>query len=99
MAVTMQDVARYAAVSTATVSRVLNNPEVVNEETRRQVLDAIKALNYRMNRTARSLRTSRTNRLAIVISDTGDPLVAQILEAFEDAAVRQHYAVQLCISH
>ncbi|WP_052486917.1 substrate-binding domain-containing protein [Gordoniibacillus kamchatkensis] len=51
----IQDVAKLAGVSTATVSRVLNNPESVKNETSRRVMSAIKSLDYTPNRVAKSL--------------------------------------------
>ena len=60
MATSIKDVAREAGVSIATVSRVLNDIDVVNEDTKKKVLDAIKKLGYRPNIVARSLKTQRT---------------------------------------
>jgi len=59
---TLHDVAQLASVSTATVSRTLNNPELVDPETRSRVAAAIQASGYTRNETARSLamRSSRT---------------------------------------
>lgn len=99
MAITMEDVARYAAVSTATVSRVLNSPEVVNEETRQRVLDAIEKLNYRRNPIARSLRTQRAQQVAVVAEMLRDPLLVAILEAFEATAQRHGYSVSFTLTH
>ncbi|WP_291843526.1 LacI family DNA-binding transcriptional regulator [Maricaulis sp.] len=52
---TIKDVADYASVSPMTVSRVLNNQDIVKESTRRRVLEAMRALNYRPNLMARGL--------------------------------------------
>ena len=52
----IKDVARIAKVSTATVSRVISGTDYVSEEVKERVLAAIKSLNYRPNRVARSLR-------------------------------------------
>jgi len=68
----MIDVARLAGVSTATVSRVLNNPELVNEETRQRVMDSIQQLGYRINVAARHLRTNQTRLIAVVIPTISD---------------------------
>ena len=59
MATSIKDVAREAGVSIATVSRVLNDIDVVNEDTKKKVLDAIKKLGYRPNIVARSLKTQK----------------------------------------
>ncbi|NYC92981.1 DNA-binding LacI/PurR family transcriptional regulator [Clostridium acetobutylicum] len=59
MAASIKDVAREARVSIATVSRVLNNVDVVNEETKKKVMEAIKKLDYRPNIVARSLKNAK----------------------------------------
>ena len=69
MAASIKDVAREAGVSIATVSRVLNDIDVVNEETKKKVLEAIKKLGYRPNIVARSLKTHRTRTVGILVPD------------------------------
>ena len=67
MKVKIVDVAREANVSVATVSRVVNNIPLVNEETRERVLAAIKKTGYKPNAIARSLKIQKTNTLGIMI--------------------------------
>ena len=55
---TLQDVARIAGVSTATVSRCLNTPDRVVEETRRKVLQVVRDIGYSPNFSARALARS-----------------------------------------
>lgn len=92
----MLDVARLAGVSTATVSRVLNNPEQVNAATRQRVMDSIQQLGYRINVAARQLRTNQTHLIAVVIPTIAEPVINQVIEAVEDAAVEQGYTLLLC---
>lgn len=99
MTVTMEDVAKQAAVSIATVSRVLNNPELVNRETRERVLSAIQTLNYHVNITARNLRTQRTQNIAVVVPHLNNPLISDILEALEKTALAQGFTTQLCVTY
>lgn len=66
---TILDVAKRAGVSKATVSRVLNNPDIVKEATRRAVFEAIETLNYRPNLLARSLAHNVSNSIGLVVSD------------------------------
>ena len=68
-----KEVAELAGVSTATVSHVLNNTRYVSEETRQKVLDAVEALNYRPNAVARSLATSVTRKIGLVVSEISNP--------------------------
>ena len=56
----VKEIARRAGVSTATVSRVLNNFDSVKEENRQRVLEAVDSMGYQVNVQARSLRTSKS---------------------------------------
>lgn len=66
---TLEQVARLAAVSTATVSRVVNGSPQVSPATRRAVEKAIARLGYVPNRAARTLVTRRTDTIALVVSE------------------------------
>ena len=70
MAVRIIDVAEKAGVSTATVSRVLNDDPRIKEKTRKKVLKAIKETGYRMNNVARSLKTSKTRTVGFLAPRT-----------------------------
>lgn len=70
--VTIADVARHANVSRQTVSNVLNSPEIVREETRERVLQAVEELGYRVSQAARRLRTGRSRLLAVRAEHTQD---------------------------
>lgn len=73
------DVARLAGVSTATVSRVLSRPEMVTEETRQAVMQAVRETGYRMNHAARNLRKGRTGAVVALVPNLGNPFFAKIL--------------------
>lgn len=98
MAASIKDVAREADVSIATVSRVLNDIDVVNEETKKKVLDAIKKLGYRPNIVARSLKTQRTSTIGILIPDISSQFYPEIVRGAEDVANIYNYNVMLCNS-
>lgn len=98
MAVSIKDVAREAGVSIATVSRVLNDIDVVNEETKQKVLDAIKKLGYRPNIVARSLKTQRTKTIGILVPDISSKIYPEIVRGAEDVANIYDYNVILCNS-
>ena len=59
------DIAHAAGVSQATVSRVLRGSPLVNAETRKRVEEAVRALNYKVDRHASSLRTQRAGELLV----------------------------------
>ena len=98
MAASIKDVAKTAGVSIATVSRVLNNIDVVNEDTKRKVLYAIKELGYRPNIVARSLKTQRTKTIGILIPDISSQFYPEIVRGAEDVANIYDYNVILCNS-
>ena len=98
MATSIKDVAREAGVSIATVSRVLNDIDVVNEDTKKKVLDAIKKLGYRPNIVARSLKTQRTKTVGILVPDISSGFYPEIVRGAEDVANIYDYNVILCNS-
>jgi LacI family repressor for deo operon, udp, cdd, tsx, nupC, and nupG len=96
---TIHDVAARAEVSTATVSRVLSNPEKVSEGTRRRVLKAVHQLEYSPNAAAKSLRTLTTRKLLVTVPDIANPFFSLIIQGIEEAALREGYAVVLGDTH
>ncbi|HEV7707987.1 MAG TPA: substrate-binding domain-containing protein [Asanoa sp.] len=74
--------AHRAQVSRQTVSNVLNSPQIVREETRRRVEEAIAALGYRANQAARQMRTGRSQLLAVRIEPTRDGINGSVLDRF-----------------
>ena len=95
-AVTIVDVARQARVSVQTVSRVLNNKGEISEATRRAVLEVIERLGYRPSGIARSLVTSRTLTLGLIVPDIANPFFPEIARGVEDVAADEGYGVVLC---
>lgn len=91
----MADVARLAGVSHQTVSRVLNNHPNVRAVTRSRVLDAIEALSYRRNSSARALVTRRTQTLGVVAFDTTLYGPASTLFGIEQAAREAGYFISI----
>lgn len=76
------------------MSYVLNGgPRAVAPQTRARVLAAIKELDYQPNGIARSLRTSRTMTLGLVIPDSSNPFFAELARAIEDAAFESGYTL------
>ncbi len=96
MAASIKDVAREAGVSIATVSRVLNDVDVVNEETKKKVLEAINKLGYRPNIVARSLKTQKTRTIGIIIPDISSQFYPEIVRGAEDVANIYNYNIMLC---
>lgn len=97
---TIQDVARRAGVSTATVSKVLSNTPYVAEKTRQRVIEAIEELGYKPNLAARALSSGRTHIIAVVFPYVyeaffTDPLVLLILQGIEAECTGRGYNILL----
>ena len=81
---TLEDVARAAGVSTATVSRCLNDPARVSAPTRERVMSAVKTLGYAPNFGARALAAKRTNTFGAIIPTMDNAIFARGLQAFQE---------------
>ena len=95
---TIRDVAKLAGVTPAVVSRVFNNDENLNikAETRANVLDAIKRLEYKPNIVARSLRTHSMNTIGMLIADIINPFYSQMIKGVQEEAKKAGYGLILC---
>ncbi|GAA2443785.1 LacI family DNA-binding transcriptional regulator [Streptomyces lavendulocolor] len=89
---TMKDVAARAGVGLKTVSRVVNGEAGVTADTERRVQEAIEALGFRRNDSARVLRKGRTASVGLVLEDLADPFYGPLSRAVEEVA-RAHGAL------
>lgn len=92
-------VARHAGVSAATVSNVLNRPEIVAVKTRRKVLASMAALDFVPNRAAATLRQGTNRLVGLVVPDITNPFYAEITRGVTDAADEAGYAIALCVTN
>jgi LacI family transcriptional regulator, repressor for deo operon, udp, cdd, tsx, nupC, and nupG len=92
----IQQVAKQAGVSVATVSRVLNGQNTVSTKTRLKVEDAIKKLNYEPSMLGRNLRNSESRLLLILIPTISNPFYLEIIKGIETFAISQNYNILLC---
>ncbi|MBB5746270.1 LacI family DNA-binding transcriptional regulator [Brevundimonas variabilis] len=88
-AATIRDVAARAQVSVASVSRVLTGAGAVTEPTRQRVLEAVAALAYVPHSGARSLSTSRTDTVGVVLPDLFGEFFSELIRGM-DLAARTH---------
>ncbi|MBC8076941.1 MAG: LacI family DNA-binding transcriptional regulator, partial [Chloroflexales bacterium] len=92
---TQEDVARLAGVSRATVSYVLNNQSGgkvrISDETRQRVQDAIRQLGYQPDAAARTLRTGRTQLLAVMVPDLTNPFYPLLIRGAQRLAEEGGY--------
>ena len=93
---TITDVAQTAGVSKNTVSRYLNNRGYMSEKTKAAIQAAIEELHYQPNQIARSLYTSKTSLVGLVIPDVEHPFFSTITARIEDALDTRGYKMILC---
>lgn len=95
---TLHDVAARAGVSTATVSRCLNSPEQVIEETRARVMAAVAELGYSPNFGARVMAAKHTNTIGAIIPTMENAIFARGLQAFQEELRAQGYTLLVASS-
>jgi len=93
---TLRDVARLAGVSKATAARVVNGEvDIVREPTRERVMKAVHKLGYERHAIAGSLRSARTNMLAVSIPDITNPFWPEVARGVQDTVEGMGYTVAL----
>jgi len=95
---TLDDVARAAGVSTATVSRCLNAPDRVVETTRAKVMSAVNALGYTPNFGARVMAAKRTFTIGAIIPTMDNAIFARGIQAFQEALHARGYTLLVASS-
>jgi LacI family transcriptional regulator len=93
--VDIRDVARRAKVSTATVSRTVNQVATVDAQLAKRVWKAIAELGYYPNRQARALVSGRSRVFGLIVSEITNPFFPEIVQTFETLAVEQNYEILL----
>ncbi len=96
MAVTIKDVAKIAGVSTATVSRVVNNEAGIKQLTRSRVQEAITSSGYRVNTIARSLKTSRSKTIGLITPEIANDFFMNIARSIEEVLEKSGYSLIIC---
>ena len=89
----IQDVARLAAVSTATVSRTLATPERVSPQARARVFEAIAKVGYVPNPAARSLRSQKSRMVLVVLPNLTNIFFSKILGGIEETLFASGYGM------
>ncbi len=94
----IREVAERARVSLGTVSNVLNHPEIVAEETRKRVQQAIEEIGFVRNGSARQLRAGYSQYIGLIVLDVTNPFFTEVARGVEDAANEAGFIVILCNS-
>jgi len=94
--ITIKDVARYANVSIATVSRVVNDSPLASAEAKENVMKAIKELGYEPNALARGLVSKKSNAIGVLIPDVSNFFFAEVFRGMEDAVHQNNSNVFIC---
>lgn len=97
--VNIKDVAKFANVSTATVSRIINERPGANIETEKRVKEAIKKLNYRPSNVARSLSNKSSNLIAFIVPNLNNPYFTDLINLLDKSADNHGYKLYLCNSN
>lgn len=92
----IQQVAKQAGVSVATVSRVLNGKDKVSTKTKLKVEEAIQYLNYEPSMLGRNLRNSESRIVLILIPSISNPFYFEVIKGIENMALSQNYSILLC---
>lgn len=81
---TISDIAQKAGVSKATVSRVLNNPEIVEEGTRKKIRQIMKTLHYTPSETARSLSKQVSSTVGVIVPEISNTFFGELFTGIEE---------------
>ncbi|MFC0525842.1 LacI family DNA-binding transcriptional regulator [Pontibacillus salicampi] len=95
---TIKDVAKRAGVAISTVSYALNGNEKVSQATMDKVLKAAKELNYQKNGFASDLKRTKTNTIALILSDMSGPYFSELIKGVQEVAASNQYDLIACSS-
>jgi LacI family transcriptional regulator len=96
---TVREIARLAGVSVATISRVSNGTGQVSDATRRRVLDAIRAHDYRPDHRGQALAARRHSAVGLVFPGLAGPYFSELIQGFEAEAVPSRTSVHVLCTH
>lgn len=93
--VTIREIAKLCGVGVSTVSRAINNHPDINPVTKQMILDTIKEYNYIPNNSARNLKRSDSNTIAVLIKGISNPFFAEMIQVFEREITSKKYTFVL----
>lgn len=99
ISVTIRDIARKCGVSEGTVDRALNNRDGIKKETKENILETAKQLNYQPNHLARCLAKGSTKTIGVVCAGLGNTFFTSLIESIEQMANENGYFINLMLTH
>jgi LacI family transcriptional regulator len=90
--ITIKDIARLCGVGVSTVSRAINNHPDINEETRAKIMEVIRENNFIPNNSARNLKRTDSNTIAVLIKGITNPFFSSIIKIFESRIKEKKYS-------
>ncbi|MHC0037725.1 LacI family DNA-binding transcriptional regulator [Pseudoneobacillus sp. C159] len=96
--VTLKDVAKRAGVSVSTASYSLNGSNLITDETKQKVLDAVKEIGYRPNGLAKNLKEKKTNIIGLFLSGFTGPFFSEMVEGIQDEVIQNGFELVVCAS-
>jgi len=91
----IREIAKRAKVSTATVSRTINRVPTVDPALAKRVMKVVEDMGYYPNTAARALVSGKSRIFGLIVSEITNPFFPEIVQAFEDIAVQNHYEILL----
>lgn len=90
--ITIKDIAKLSGVGITTVSRAINNHPDINEETKAMIMQIIKENNYVPNNSARNLKRSNSNTIAVLIKGISNPFFSSMIKTLERRIKEKKYS-------
>jgi LacI family transcriptional regulator len=90
--ITIKDIAKLCGVGVSTVSRAINNHPDINEETRARIMEVIRENNFIPNNSARNLKRTDSNTIAVLIKGITNPFFSSIIKIFERKIKEEKYS-------
>ncbi len=99
MAITIKDIARQARVSHSTVSRALRNNATIPPRTAQRIKRLAAKMGYVPSAVARSLKTSQSQALGVVVTNIADPFLSEVVRGIEEVVLEAGYSLFLAASN
>ncbi|WP_171014900.1 LacI family DNA-binding transcriptional regulator [Culicoidibacter larvae] len=100
MGITIKDIAKQANVSVTTVSLVMNNKaDHISEKTKQKIFQVVEEMDYKPSQVARSLVTSKSKTIALIVPDISNPFFSEIAKGISDVLYQEGYNLFLSTSY